>query len=98
MDGHERRLADTENIQREKKRNGDGVEVGKEPAAAKLDGSREMPGPDDRHEEKEDRRGEQHAEINATCPPRLVGARMRDERIGDESQRFVEDEQRQQVA
>ena len=99
MKRHQRRLADAEHAQREQAGERTVAELAAEDATGREVGAAgDEPDEHQRRQQEEDRRAHQQAEIDAPAAARGVGAVMRDERVGDQRQQLVEDEQREQVA
>ena len=67
-------------------------------ARLKLERATDLPGDDDRRQEKANRGGQKQSEIGASAVNRLGCAFVRDEREGRQRQHFVKDKQREQVA
>jgi hypothetical protein len=67
------------------------------PPARKSVVPAEVPDVDHRRQQEEHRGAHQDRQVGAPAAARLVGAGVGDQRIGDQRQHFVEQEQRQQV-
>ena len=76
---------------------GTGELAGEHAAGREVGRAGDAPDEDQRRQQQHDRGAHQQAEIDASAGARGVGACMRDERVGDERQHFVEHEQREQV-
>ena len=99
MKRHQRRLADAEHAQRQQPGQARLPEfAGQDTAGREVGGAGKKPDEHQRRQQEDDRGAHQQGEIHAATGARLVGAMVRDQRVGDERQQLVEHEQREQVA
>ena len=68
------------------------------PPGAEVGGPGDEPREHQRRQQEHDRRAEQQPQVHASAATRLVGAVMRDQRVRDQRQHLVEQEQREHVA
>jgi hypothetical protein len=98
VEGHDRRLADSEDKENQQAAGDQGRGVGREnPPGDKVEGPGGVPGADNRQEEKEDRGGEQHSEVDPAPLLGLLGPGMGDQGVGGEGQHLIENEQGEEV-
>ena len=99
MERHQRRLADAEHVQRQQDSHGRAFHLaGQNAARHEIQGPGDCPGPDDGQQQQTDGGAQQDAQIQPSGPHGLGRALVGDQRVGREGQRFVEDEQGQQIA
>ena len=98
VERHQCRLADAEHIERQQKAKETGTQLAFEDSARlEVERARNHAGCDDGRKQEHHRGAKQQPQIHAPRAHRLRRGLVRDQRIGRERQRLVEDEQREQV-